>query len=209
MSSMAKSIVVISGGLGVPSTSRMLGDQIAEAARRALAERGVESEVVAIDLRDYAVDIANNMVTRYAAPRLADVISKVAAADALVAVSPVFTASVSGLFKSFLDVLDTKALEGKPVVLAATGGSSRHSMVLDYVMRPIFGYLRAAITPTGVFASPEDWGGDTGGGMLSERAARAAAELASAVEGAASAKPVDTRMESLPFEQLLGNITPV
>lgn len=206
---MAKSIVVISGGLGVPSTSRMLGDQIAEAARRALAERGVESEVVAIDLRDYAVDIANNMVTRYAAPRLADVISKVAAADALVAVSPVFTASVSGLFKSFLDVLDTKALEGKPVVLAATGGSSRHSMVLDYVMRPIFGYLRAAITPTGVFASPEDWGGDTGGGMLSERAARAGAELASAVEGAASAKPVDTRMESLPFEQLLGNITPV
>lgn len=206
---MAKSIVVISGGLAVPSTSRMLGDQIAEAARRALAERGVESEVVAIDLRDYAVDIANNMVTRYAAPRLADVISKVAAADALVAVSPVFTASVSGLFKSFLDVLDPKALEGKPVVLAATGGSSRHSMVLDYVMRPIFGYLRAAITPTGVFASPEDWGGDTGGGMLSERAARAAAELASAVEGAASAKPVDTRMESLPFEQLLGNITPV
>jgi FMN reductase len=206
---MAKSIVVISGGLGVPSTSRMLGDQIAEAARRALAERGVESEVVAIDLRDYAVDIANNMVTRYAAPRLADVISKVAAADALVAVSPVFTASVSGLFKSFLDVLDPKALEGKPVVLAATGGSSRHSMVLDYVMRPIFGYLRAAITPTGVFASPEDWGGDTGGGMLSERATRAGAELASAVEGAASAKPVDTRMESLPFEQLLGNITPV
>ncbi|MGJ9403140.1 FMN reductase [Arthrobacter sp. KK5.5] len=205
---MSKSIIVISGGLGVPSTSRMLGDQIAESTRSALADRGVEAEVTVVELRDYAVDIANNMVARYAAPRLAEVIGKVTGADAVVAVSPVFTASVSGLFKSFLDVLDPKAFEDKPVVVAATGGSARHSMVLDYVMRPIFGYLRAAIMPTGVFASPEDWGGDTGHGQLSDRTTRAGRELALAVEGASAEKRADTRMDSLPFEQLLGNITP-
>lgn len=206
---MTQSIVVISGGLGVPSTSRMLGDQLGEAARTALAERGIEASVTTIELRDYAVDITNNMLTRYASPRLAEMIATVTGADGLIVVSPVFTASVSGLLKSFLDVLDPQVLEGMPVVMAATGGSARHSMVLDFVMRPIFSYLRAAIMPTGVFASPEDWGSDTGGGNLAERAARAGGELASAIQGAAPTRKQEDPMASLPFEQLLANIRPV
>ncbi|MBB2995804.1 CE1759 family FMN reductase [Paeniglutamicibacter cryotolerans] len=205
---MTQSIVVVSGGLGVPSTSRMLGDQIGEAARAALAERGIGAGVGTIELRDFAVDITNNMLTRYASPRLAEMIDTVTGADGLVIVSPVFTASVSGLLKSFLDVLDPQALEGMPVVMAATGGSARHSMVLEFVMRPIFSYLRAAIMPTGVFAAPEDWGSDTGGGHLAERAARAGAELAAAIEGAAPTRRREEPMTSLPFEQLLANIRP-
>ncbi|WP_149957251.1 CE1759 family FMN reductase [Zafaria cholistanensis] len=205
---MAKNIVVVSGGLGVPSTSRMLGDQLGEAARSALAERGLEAQVAAIELRDYAADIANNMVTGYAAPRLAGMIAQVTAADAVVIVGPVFSASISGLVKSFLDVLDPKSLDGMPVLVAATGGSARHSLVLDYAMRPVLAYLRAAVVPTGVFASAEDWGGDTGGGALADRVARAGRELALAVEGAAPARPGTGALESLPFEQLLANIRP-
>lgn len=205
---MTTSIVVVSGGLGVPSTTRMLGDQIAEAARGALAERGRDAEVTVVELRDYAVDIANNMVTRYASPRLAEAIERVVSADAVVAVTPVFTASVSGLFKSFLDILDPTSLEATPVALAATGGSGRHSMVIDYAMRPVFAYLRAAVVPTAVFASPEDWGGDGGDGQLAERSHRAGRELALAVEGAAPVKRGGESATSLPFEQLLANITP-
>lgn len=222
---MTKKIVVVSGGLGVPSTSRLLGDSLAAAATKALAVRGTNAEVETVELREFAVDIANNMVTRYAAPRLEQVIQLVSGADALIVVSPVFTASVSGLFKSFFDVLDPKALEGKPLLLAATGGSSRHSLVLDYVMRPIFSYLRADIMPTGVFASPEDWGGNDDRGVLSERSRRAAGELAAAV-AAGTVPVVDSPPEraadaeapkagpttggepltSLPFEELLANI---
>lgn len=205
---MATEIVVISGGLGTPSTSRMLGDQLGQAAAAALADEGVEAGVSVIELRDVAVDIATTMVAGYAPPKLAEVIKQVERADALVAVSPVFTASVSGLFKSFLDVLDPTALDGKPVVLAATGGSARHSMVIDYVMRPIFSYLRANAMPTAVFAAPEDWGGDTGGGQLGERAARAAAELVRALGGVRASAERPDPMESLPFEQLLANIQP-
>lgn len=205
---MTQSIVVISGGLGVPSTSRMLGDQLGEAARKALVERGIDANVTTIELRDYAVDITNNMLTRYASPRLAEMIETVTGADALIVVSPVFTASVSGLLKSFLDVLDPQALEGMPVVMAATGGSARHSMVLDFVMRPIFSYLRASIMPTGVFASPEDWGADTGGGHLADRTDRAGVELAAAIQGASPTRKQDDSMASLPFEQLLANIRP-
>lgn len=205
---MATSIVIISGGLGTPSTSRMLGDQLGRAAADALAADGHEAELSVIELRDVAVDIATTMVAGYAPPRLAEVIDQVAGADAMIAVSPVFTASVSGLFKSFLDVLDPTALDGKPVLLAATGGSARHSMVIDYVMRPIFSYLRANAMPTGVFAAPEDWGGDTGGGQLAERAARGGAELARALRGAPASAARPDPLESLPFEQLLANIQP-
>jgi FMN reductase len=68
-------------------------------------------------------------------------------------VTPIFTTSYSGLFKSFVDVLDTEALRGLPVLLAATGGSPRHSLAVDYAMRPLFSYLHAAPLSTTVFAA--------------------------------------------------------
>ena len=227
---MNQSIVVVSGGLGTPSTSGLLGRQLAEAAANELAVRGFQADVTVLELRDYATDITNNLLTGYAPPRLQDAIDTVTAAGALVMVSPVFTASVSGLFKSFIDVLDPKSLENKPVLLAATGGSPRHNLVIDYAMRPIFSYLRASIMPTSVFASPEDWGADQGHGALADRERLAGRELALAMMarsgGSApvvqdlgdtrsiapnvsdTANPRDT-MSSLPFEQLLANIRSV
>ncbi len=98
-------------------------------------------------------------------------------ADAVVAVTPVFAASYSGLFKTFVDVLEPDALAGTPVLLAATAGTARHSLVIEHAMRPLFSYLRALTVPTGVFAAPEDWAqGDAA--PLADRIRRAAAELA-------------------------------
>ena len=206
-------IVVVTAGLGVPSSSRMLADQLGQAARKALETAGATASVSTFELREYAVDIANNMVTGYAPPKLESLINEVVAADALVAVTPVFTASMSGLFKSFFDVIDNTSLDGKPVILGATGGSSRHSMVLDYSMRPMFSYLRAQTTPTAVYAAPQDWGsGETANGSmgagrdaettLDARIRRAASELAALLGGRrAAARP--NPMDSLPFEQLL------
>lgn len=214
-------IVVVTAGLGVPSSSRMLADQLGEAARQALETSGGAASVSTFELREYAVDIANNMVTGYAPPKLEALINEVVAADALVAVTPVFTASMSGLFKSFFDVIDNTALDGKPVILGATGGSSRHSLVLDFAMRPMFSYLRAKATPTAVYAAPEDWGGsgDAGSGpsgttALDARVRRAASELAALLgtqgtqrtQGAHETQQNGKRpdpMVSLPFEQLL------
>ena len=151
-------ITVISAGLGVPSSSRLLADQLAASAERQLAAAGYAVDIEVVELRDLAVDIANNFVTGYAAPRLAEVIAGVEASDGLIAVSPVFSASYSGLFKSFIDVLDPKSLEGKAVLLGATAGTDRHQMVLDFAMRPLFTYLRTRIAATAVFAGPQDWG---------------------------------------------------
>ena len=200
-------ITVLSAGLGVPSSSRLLADQLSSAAEQQLRASGYEVAVDVVELRDLAVDIANNFVTGYAAPRLAEVIAGVEASDGIIAVTPVFSASYSGLFKSFMDVLDPKSLDGKAVLLGATGGTDRHQMVLDYALRPLFSYLRTRIAATGVFAGPQDWGtAEEGGASLADRIERAAAELARLLEGPQPGrKPAP--LESLPFEQLLAGIS--
>ncbi len=199
-------ITVLSAGLGVPSSSRLLADQLAAAAERQLKAGGYDVAVDVVELRDLAVDIANNFVTGYAAPRLAEVIAGVEASDGIIAVSPVFSASYSGLFKSFIDVLDPKSLDGKAVLLGATGGTDRHQMVLDYALRPLFSYLRTRMAATGVFAGPQDWGtAEEGGGSLADRIERAAGEFTRLLEGPQPGrKPAP--LESLPFEKLLAGI---
>ena len=200
-------ITVLSAGLGVPSSSRLLADQLAASTERQLAASGYAVTVDVVELRDLAVDIANNFVTGYAAPRLAEVIAGVDGSDGIIAVSPVFSASYSGLFKSFIDVLDPKSLEGKAVLLGATAGTDRHQMVLDYAMRPLFTYLRTRVAATAVFAGPQDWGSnDDGGSPLSVRIDRAAGEFAALLQGAQPGqKPAP--MASMPFEQLLAGIS--
>ncbi|HKS01527.1 MAG TPA: FMN reductase [Arthrobacter sp.] len=200
-------ITVLSAGLGVPSSTRLLADQLAAAATRKLAAAGYDVVTDVVELRELAVDIANNFVTGYAPPRLADVIAGVEASDGIIAVTPVFSASYSGLFKSFIDVLDPKSLDGKAALLGATGGTDRHQMVLDHAMRPLFSYLRTRTTPTAVFAGPQDWGNtDDGGTPLSLRIERAAEEFSRLLEGdQPGRKPAP--LESLPFEQLLAGIS--
>jgi FMN reductase len=199
-------ITVLSAGLGVPSSTRLLADQLAAAATRKLAAGGYEVITDVVELRELAVDIANNFVTGFAPPRLAEVIAGVEASDGIIAVSPVFSASYSGLFKSFIDVLDPKSLDGKAALLGATGGTDRHQMVLDHAMRPLFSYLRTRTAATAVFAGPQDWGNtDDGGTPLSLRIERAAAEFSRLLEGnQPGRKPAP--LESLPFEQLLAGI---
>lgn len=223
---MSKSVVVISGGLGSPSSSSLLGRQIGDSIVAKLGAAGIQADLNNIELREHAGDITNNMLTGFAAPQLQRVIDAVVNADVLVAVTPVFTASISGLFKSFLDILDPKALNGKTVVLAATAGTQRHQLAIDYAMRPIFAYLRTNIMPTTVFAASEDFGGQGIAGTLTERARRVAQEVLislSLADGELKADQDlgDTRsiapsvsefadpnddMTSLPFETLLANV---
>lgn len=209
----ALKIVAVSAGLSQPSSTRLLADRLAAAARERLAtdqDRPVEIRV--IELRDLAVDIANHLVTGFPSPALDEAIEAAAQADGLIAVSPVFTASYSGLFKSFFDLIGNTTLTGKPVLIAATGGTARHSLVLEHAMRPLFAYLRATVVPTSVYAASEDWGssGDEYTEGLPSRIRRAGGELAGmiaggrAVSGASRALGLDDAV--VPFEQQLADL---
>lgn len=183
-------ITAVSAGLSVPSSTRLLADRLAEATGRRLADGERPVEVRVVELRGLATDIAHNLVTGFPGPALSEAVEAVTGADGLIAVTPIFTASYSGLFKSFFDVIDDTALRGKPVLMAATGGTPRHSLAIEHAMRPMFAYLRAVTVPTAVYAASEDWGGgDERAGELSARIERAGEELAELV--GARPRPAD------------------
>ncbi|MEV0730699.1 FMN reductase [Polymorphospora sp. NPDC050346] len=204
-----RTLAVVSAGLRQPSSTRLLADQLAAATGRALPT-GTSLDVRHVELRDHAHALVDNMLTGFPSPDLGRALDTVVHADGLIAVSPIFNASYSGLFKSFFDVLDAEALVGMPVLIAATGGTARHSLALEHALRPLFTYLRAVVVPTGVFAATEDFGAGTdagargGAGTLAGRVDRAAAELAVQLERRDAPRKVDPFAEPTPFEQLLG-----
>ncbi|MFJ5293504.1 FMN reductase [Streptomyces sp. NPDC088348] len=200
-------LVAVSAGLGRPSSTRLLADRLTGAAARASHDSDVEVRVV--EIRDLATAIANHLVTGFPNPALRDAIDAVTGADGLIAVTPVFTASYSGLFKSFFDLIDNTALAGTPVLVAATGGTARHSLVLEHAMRPLFAYLRAVVVPTAVYAASEDWGSDGDGdtGSLPGRIEQAGRELAALMAGrSVPGGSGDAYENVVPFAQQLAGL---
>jgi FMN reductase len=167
-------LVVLSAGTGTPSSTRQLADRIAQKALDALQRAGTPATVSVVDLAPLAVDTARAAVAGFPGERVQKAIDQLAGADAIIAATPVYKAGVSGVFKTFADILDNDLLVAKPVLLAATGGSPRHALVIDDAMRPLFAYLRAFTLPTSVYAAPQDWGTTE----LGTRIERAATELA-------------------------------
>ncbi|MFZ7088107.1 CE1759 family FMN reductase [Curtobacterium sp. RRHDQ10] len=216
-------IAVVSAGLSDPSSSRLLADRLADAAVSALADPSLPSDaagafrthdtertggatrIVHVDLRPLAHQITDAMLTRFAPPALDAAIAAVVGADALVFVAPVFTAGMSGLAKSFLDVLEPTALVDMPVLVGATAGSSRHSLVIEHGMRPVFSYLRASVVPTAVFVATDDWGSAEAAVGLEQRVGRAGEELAHGIR-VSRRRPVAASAAVTDFASLLGSL---
>ncbi len=204
-----RSIVAVSAGLGQPSATRLLADRLVAATERSLRdtepERGIDAIVQVIELRDHAQDLINDLLTGFPGPPLRTAIDAVVHSDGLIAVSPIFNASYSGLFKLFFDVLERDGLAGKPVLIGATGGTPRHSLALDHAIRPMFAYLNALVMPTPVFAASDDWGQDAApeDGALIDRIERAGREFAGAIASVGRTPPADPFADPVPFDQLL------
>lgn len=200
-----RSLVVVSAGLSQPSATRLLADRLRTATERHLRAAGVAPTGEVIELREHAHDLTNHLLTGFPSASLRSVIERVVAADGLIAVTPIFSASYSALFKMFFDVLERDGLTWKPVLIAATGGTARHSLALEHVIRPLFAYLNAAVVPTAVYAAAEDWGQAemAADADLVERIDRASDELSRLMLLRERAARVDEFEEVVPFEQLL------
>lgn len=202
-------IAVVSAGLRDPSSTRLLADRLGEQTVSALDARGVPARVATVDLRPIAAEMTTALLTGVQARPLADALRTVTHADGLVAVSPIFSGSYNGLFKTFFDLVDEDALAAMPVLLGATAGTARHSLAIEHALRPLFAYLGALTTPTGVFAATDDFGRSAGVradddvAPLAERVARGGAELARLVAASERRPPADPMALTESFEDLL------
>ena len=184
-------VVVVSAGAGSPSSTRKLADRLRSAVESRLP--GTQSSV--LDLREIGQDLLTATTSGLRSEQVDEAIDLVSNADALIAVTPVFNGSFSGLFKLFFDVLDEGTLRDVPVLLGATGGTARHSLAIDQAMVPLLFYLRARPLPWPVYAATEDWADPRG---LDTRVMQAADALVSALT--AADQPSGGRARTLPSD---------
>jgi len=209
---MTFTVAVVSAGISEPSSTRLLADRLSKAVVDQLHSAGQDVLLEVVELRPLAHALADNLLTGFPSGDLEAAISTVTNADAVVAVTPVFSASYAGLFKLFFDVLDKDALAGTPVLIGATAGTARHSLALEHAVRPLFTYLRAVVVPTGVFAATEDFGarGNSLAGRIERAATELVALLAPRAEGrdgdstrGGATRPADPFDDVVPFDRLL------
>ncbi|HWK63544.1 MAG TPA: FMN reductase [Rhizobiaceae bacterium] len=145
-------VVGFSGNFTRPSKTRGFVDEVVkEIARR----HGLAASTY--DIVDAGPSLGNAKWSRELDAQAKDVLDRVVGADVLVVGSPTYKGSYTGLFKHFFDLVDPTALRGKPVVLLATGGGDRHSLIIEHQLRPLFGFFEALTLPTAVYASDRDF----------------------------------------------------
>jgi FMN reductase len=189
-------LAIVSAGTSDPSSTRLLADRIADRTCELAACHGGHTTPSVIELREIATDIASALVSQLITPRLQAAIDALAECDGIIASTPVYKAGPSGLFTSFFQILDDDLIIARPVVLAATAGTSRHALVIDDQMRSMFAYLRTLIIPTSLFAAPEDWGDPA----LNARIDRAAVEFVLLMESDFARKIRDASWDSYQHE---------
>jgi len=148
----AINVVAISGGLQRPSRTLALTDAIVAALGVALP---IDTRL--IELGEIGGRLAGALTRAQVPADLEARIRAIETADALVVASPVYRASYTGLFKHLFDLVRHDALVDVPVLLAATGGSERHALVIDHQLRPLFSFFQARTLPIGVYASESDF----------------------------------------------------
>ena len=147
-------VVGVSGSLHEPSKTTVLVESIIEAVGRRTA---IDAEI--ITLTKLGPSLGGALQRDHLPDEVEDALLAIESADLLIAASPVYRASFTGLFKHLFDFVDQYALVGQPVLLAATGGGERHALILEHQLRPLFGFFQSLTLPLGVYASTTDFDG--------------------------------------------------
>lgn len=167
-------VVAVSGSIQKPSRTLVLVEELLAALGEVVP---LEAQVIEIGAlaRDFGAVLVRSELPASVQAQL----QLIESADLVIAASPVYRASYTGLFKHLFDFVHHEALIDKPVLLAATGGSDRHALVIDHQLRPLFSFFQARTLPIGVYASEQDFQGyEIGSAALRERIALAVSRAA-------------------------------
>ncbi|WP_101483338.1 FMN reductase [Janthinobacterium sp. 61] len=145
-------LVAVSGGLQRPSKAAALAEHLMD-----LIADEVLCEQRLVELGQLAPQLAGATWRSHLPDTVERELAAVEQADILVVATPVFRGSYTGLFKHFFDFIHQDALIDKPVLLAATGGSERHALMIDHQLRPLFSFFQARTLPLGVYATDKDF----------------------------------------------------
>jgi len=148
----ALSIVGISGNVTRPSRTATLVDTILSA-----IEDRTGATAKKIELKDAAPILFSTLTPADISPQGREIIEAVESADLLVVATPVYRGSYTGALKHLFDLARREAFAGKPVILAATGGSPLHGLVIEHELRPLFGFFNALAVPTAIYATEADF----------------------------------------------------
>ena len=154
------SIVAVSGSLHSPSKTTVLVHEILEGFATALrsgAGNDLEVETHLIELSDIGREFSGALSRDDLSPVAEDALRRIESATLLIVASPVYRASFTGLFKHVFDFVGQYSLRGTPVLLAATGGSDKHALIIEHQFRPLFSFFQAITLPIGVYASDTDF----------------------------------------------------
>jgi len=145
-------VVAVSGSLHAPSKTTALAGEILAALGR---ELDIDAHV--IEVNEIGPEFAGALRRDQVSPAVEEELQRIESADLLVVASPVYRASFTGLFKHLFDFVGQYALVDKPVLLAATGGSDRHALIIEHQFRPLFGFFQALTLPIGIYACDNDF----------------------------------------------------
>ena len=145
-------VVAVAGGLQLLSKSAALSKHLLD-----LIADEIPCQSRMVEIGAIAPQLAGAVWRSQLPVAVEQALAAVEQADVLVVVTPVFRGSYTGLFKHFFDFIDQDALIDKPVLLAATGGSERHALVIDHQLRPLFSFFQARTLPLGVYATDQDF----------------------------------------------------
>jgi FMN reductase len=144
--------VIVSGSASAPSRTLTLAQNILAAVGSQVA-----IEPYLVDIAAIGSDIGRALARSELSPAAERALQLVEGADILIAATPVYRGSYTGHFKHLFDLVGQNSLIDTPVILAATGGSDKHCLVIEHQLRPLFGFLQAYTVPVGVYASHADF----------------------------------------------------
>ena len=145
-------VVALSGGTARPSRTLALTEAI-------LAELAQHLHIKPhlIELGEIARPLGSALWRSELPEAVEQQLRLVEKADLLVVTTPVYRGSFTGHFKHLFDLIGQDALVDTPVLLAATGGSERHALMIDHQLRPLFSFFQARTLPLGVYATDKDF----------------------------------------------------
>jgi FMN reductase len=153
-----RQVTLVIGNVSDRSRTKVLAQAIADA----LAER-LPIQLRVLEIHQIAPTIGVGTLSQDLPPAGRTAVQTIENADLVIAVTPVYKGSYSGLFKHLFDLVHPEALVDRPVLLAANGGSPRHALVVDHQLRPLFAFFRALTVPSAVYACESDFDGYTVG----------------------------------------------